>query len=87
MVYFPQLQGLGKSDTARFYAIADLKEAEAYLSHPVLGRHLSEITEALLAIDSKSAHEIFGSPDDLKLQSSMTLFLLLRIQILYLEKY
>lgn len=71
---FPQLAGLGKSDTARYYAISDRDEAHAYLSHPVLGRHLVEISEALLEIDGKSASEIFGSPDDLKLKSSMTLF-------------
>ena len=71
---FPQLKGLGKSDTAQFYGIADLKEAEDYLQHPVLGRHLIEISEALLVIEDKTAHEIFGTPDDLKLRSSMTLF-------------
>lgn len=71
---FPQLAGLGKSDTARYYAIADRDEANAYLSHPVLGRHLIEICMALMEINGKSALEIFGSPDDLKLKSSMTLF-------------
>ncbi len=71
---FPHLAGLEKSDTARYYAIADRDEAHAYLSHPVLGRHLAEISNALMEIDGKSALEIFGSPDDLKLKSSMTLF-------------
>lgn len=71
---FPQLIGLGKSDTAKYYAIGGLEEAQAYASHPVLGKHLVEISEALLAINGKSALEMFGSPDDLKLRSSMTLF-------------
>lgn len=71
---FPQLTGLGKSDTAKYYAIGGLEEAQAYASHPVLGKHLVEISEALLAIDGKSALEMFGSHDDLKLRSSMTLF-------------
>jgi uncharacterized protein (DUF1810 family) len=71
---FPQLKGLGFSETAKFYGIADLNEAEAYLAHPVLGRHLIEISEALLTVDDKTATEIFGTPDDMKLRSSMTLF-------------
>ena len=71
---FPQLQGLGKSDTAKYYAISNLQEAEAYLSHPVLGKHLIEISEALLKLSGKSASKIFGNPDELKLKSSMTLF-------------
>lgn len=71
---FPQLKGLGKSDMAQFYGIENLKEAEDYLAHPVLGKHLLAISEALLKINTKSALEIFGSPDDLKLCSSMTLF-------------
>lgn len=71
---FPQLKGLGKSDTAQFYGIENLKEAEEYLAHPVLGKHLVAISEMLLRIDGKTANEIFGSPDDLKLRSSMTLF-------------
>lgn len=71
---FPQLKGLGKSDMANFYGIEDLQEAEDYLAHPVLGKHLVEISESLLEIDGKSVGDIFGSPDDLKLRSSMTLF-------------
>lgn len=71
---FPQIAGLGFSSTSRFYAIKDLAEAEAYLHHPVLGSRLLEISEALLEIEDKTAHQIFGSPDDLKLKSSMTLF-------------
>lgn len=71
---FPQIKGLGRSDTARFYGIADLEEAAAYLEHPVLGKHLIEISEAVLAVDGKTATEIFGTPDDMKLRSSMTLF-------------
>ena len=71
---FPQIQGLGFSSTAQYYAIRDLKEAKDYLEHPVLGARLKEISEALLELDGLSAHEIFGYPDDLKLRSSMTLF-------------
>lgn len=71
---FPQIQGLGYSETARFYAIQGQQEAEAYLQHPVLGPRLAEISEALLALDSSDATRIMGSPDDVKLRSSMTLF-------------
>lgn len=71
---FPQIRGLGLSETAKFYGIADLEEAEAYLAHPVLGKHLIEISEALLKIEDKTATEIFGTPDDMKLRSCMTLF-------------
>jgi uncharacterized protein (DUF1810 family) len=71
---FPQLEGLGWSPTSRRYAIRSLAEAEAYLQHPVLGRRLTECCEAVLAIPGRSAHEIFGSPDDMKLRSCATLF-------------
>lgn len=71
---FPQIKGLGFSETAKFYGITDLEEAEAYLAHPVLGKHLIEISEALLKIEDKTATEIFGTPDDMKLRSCMTLF-------------
>ncbi len=71
---FPQIQGLGFSHTAQFYAIQDLQEAKDYLAHPVLGARLKEISSALLELDGLSASEIFGYPDDLKLRSSMTLF-------------
>ncbi len=71
---FPQIAGLGFSEFSRFYAIRDLEEAEKYLAHPVLGKRLIEISEALLKIENLTAREIFGSPDDMKLQSSMTLF-------------
>ena len=71
---FPQITGRELSETAKFYSISDLEEAAAYLAHPVLGKHLIEITEALLKIDGKTATEIFGTPDDMKLRSCMTLF-------------
>ena len=71
---FPQIQGLGFSPTAQYYAIRDLQEARDYLAHPVLGTRLKEISSALLDLDGLSASEIFGYPDDLKLRSSMTLF-------------
>lgn len=71
---FPQIDGLGYSSTAKFYAIKSKDEATAYLAHPLLGKRLMECAEALLKIEGKSAAEIFGYPDDLKLRSSMTLF-------------
>ncbi|QNE39708.1 DUF1810 domain-containing protein [Hymenobacter sp. NBH84] len=71
---FPQIQGLGFSETSKFYAIQDAAEAEAYLSHPVLGSRLLEISNALLKLSASNATSVFGSPDDLKLKSSMTLF-------------
>ncbi len=71
---FPQLKGLGMSETARFYGINDKAEAVAYLAHPVLGKRLLEICNVLLGLGSEDAHAIFGSPDDVKLKSSMTLF-------------
>jgi uncharacterized protein (DUF1810 family) len=71
---FPQLAGLGSSDTARRFAIASLEEADGYLRHPVLGPRLIECAEAVLAVQGRSAHEVFGSPDDRKLHSSATLF-------------
>ena len=71
---FPQLAGLGLSATAVHYAIADLAEARAYLAHPLLGPRLEECARALLDVPGRTAHEILGSPDDLKLRSSMTLF-------------
>ena len=71
---FPQIQGLGFSSTAQYYAIRDLEEAKEYLAHPVLGARLKEISSALLDLEGLSASEIFGYPDDLKLRSCMTLF-------------
>lgn len=71
---FPQLKGLGRSSTADYYGLTDLEEASAYLQHPVLGKHLVQIASALLELQGKTASDIFGSPDDMKLRSSMTLF-------------
>ena len=71
---FPQLAGLGSSPTAREYAIRSLDEARAYLQHPLLGPRLQECAEAALGVRGLSAHDIFGSPDDMKLRSSATLF-------------
>jgi uncharacterized protein (DUF1810 family) len=71
---FPQVDGLGYSATSKHYAIKSTEEARAYLNHPVLGSRLLECAEAVLAIKGRSASDIFGYPDDLKLQSSMTLF-------------
>lgn len=74
---FPQLGGLGSSEMAKKFAIHDIKEAKSYLADPVLGERLVSISKELLAHADKSASEIFGTPDDLKLRSSMTLFNLL----------
>ncbi len=71
---FPQIQGLGFSEISKHYAIRDAAEAEAYSKHPVLGQRLREISGELLKLGSHNASNIFGSPDDLKLRSSMTLF-------------
>jgi uncharacterized protein (DUF1810 family) len=71
---FPQLRGLGQSDTARHYGLADREEARAYLANPVLGPRLVECTELVNQIEGKTAHQIFASPDDLKFRSCMTLF-------------
>jgi uncharacterized protein (DUF1810 family) len=71
---FPQIEGLGRSSMATQYAIRSAAEAEAYLSHPVLGPRLMECCEAALAVEGLSAREVFGSPDDLKVRSCATLF-------------
>jgi uncharacterized protein (DUF1810 family) len=71
---FPQLAVLGRSPTALHYGIGSLAEAKAYLAHPVLGPRLREIASVALGLDAGSAHDIFGSPDDLKFRSCMTLF-------------
>jgi uncharacterized protein (DUF1810 family) len=71
---FPQFAGLGISSTSERYAIKSVAEAKAYLAHPVLGPRLVECAEAVLGIEGRSALEVFGSPDDLKLRSCATLF-------------
>ena len=71
---FPQFAGLGRSEMAQKYAISSQEEAEAYLDHPILGPRLRECTGLVNAVDGRSANDIFGSPDDLKFRSSMTLF-------------
>ena len=71
---FPQIEGLGSSDTAKLYAIKSLEEGRAYLRHPELGPRLIEACEILLSLKDASIDEVMGFPDDLKLQSSMTLF-------------
>jgi uncharacterized protein (DUF1810 family) len=71
---FPQFDGLGFSSTSRQYSIKSAAEAEAYLSHPVLGPRLIECSEAVLGVDGRSVFDIFGSPDDVKLRSCATLF-------------
>lgn len=71
---FPQLRGLGFSSTAQHYALHDAQEAQAFLQHPLLGRRLLDLCEVLIALPNQNATSIMGSPDDLKLRSSMTLF-------------
>ena len=71
---FPQLKGLGSSPMALKYAISSKPEAQAYLSHSILGQRLTHCTELVLAVAGRSVKQIFGSPDDLKFRSSMTLF-------------
>ena len=71
---FPQIAGLRFSDVSKFYAIKNLDEAKAYLQHEILGKRLKEISQVLLMQDTDNANLIFGSPDDMKLHSSMTLF-------------
>ena len=70
---FPQLVALGRSPTAKFYGIAGMEEARAYLAHELLGPRLAECTELVNAMTGRSAREIFGTPDDLKFRSSLTL--------------
>ena len=71
---FPQLAGLGRSETSRFYGIASLDESRAYLDHPVLGPRLRECISVVLATSGATADQIFGSLDAMKVRSSMTLF-------------
>ncbi len=71
---FPQIGGLGHSAMAERYAIASLDEARAYLAHPVLGPRLADCVDLLLAVKGRTANEVMGAPDDVKLRSSMTLF-------------
>lgn len=71
---FPQFVGLGYSETSHRYAIQSLEEAQAYLRHPLLGSRLRECAAVVLAVEGKSARDIFGTPDDVKLHSSLTLF-------------
>ena len=71
---FPQLAALGRSPTARRYGLSGLAEAQAYFDHPVLGPRLVASVRALMYVHFRTAHDIFGSPDDLKLRSCLTLF-------------
>lgn len=78
---FPQVAGLGRTEIAKRFAIESIDEAKAYVSHQLLGSRLQECIDLMLAIDGKSANDIFGHPDDLKFKSSMTLFLVATPQI------
>ena len=77
---FPQLRGLGHSPTARHFGLDGAAEARAYLADPVLGRRLIEWTALVNQVEGKTAHQIFGSPDDMKFRSSMTLFVTIQPQ-------
>ena len=88
---FPQFKGLGWSSISKTYAINSKEEAICYYQHPVLGQRLKEITKEFLAIENKSAYQILGRPDDMKIKSSMTLFDAVQSETnlfaLVLEKY
>jgi len=71
---FPQIAGLSGSYRGQLYAIQSLNEARAYLAHPLLGARLRECCQSVMAVEGKTAHDIFGSPDDLKFRSCLTLF-------------
>lgn len=71
---FPQIEGLGRSETAKFYSIKNRSEAEDFLNDPMLGRNYLQICEALLQLETSDATAVFGFPDDMKLKSSLTLF-------------
>lgn len=71
---FPQIAGLGFSAMSQRYALRSQDEARAFLEHPILGKRLLELTSLVMQVDGKSAHEIFGSPDDMKFHSCLTLF-------------
>ena len=71
---FPQIEGLGHSSTAKYYSIKTIGEATEYLMHPILGKRLLECTDIIAGIENKTADEIFGYPDTMKLRSCMTLF-------------
>lgn len=77
---FPQLKALGQSSMAKYYGLHDLTEARSYWGHPVLGPRLKECVAAVLSVESRSVHQIFGSPDDLKFCSCLTLFELLDVE-------
>ncbi|MFN3590440.1 MAG: DUF1810 domain-containing protein [Spirosomataceae bacterium] len=71
---FPQIAGLGRSETAQFYALKDVNEAKLFLEDPVLGKRLREITQALLELEELTIYAVMGTPDDMKVKSCMTLF-------------
>ena len=71
---FPQIQGLGHSAMAEYYAIADIDEARLYLQNPILSEHMNNLLDILIDLPCDNAYQIFGTPDDIKLKSSMTLF-------------
>ena len=83
---FPQLKELGYSSTSKYYGISGLEEAKAYLKEPYLRENMQTICNALLTLDTNDAHRVMGSPDDLKLRSSMTLFALAEPEINVFQK-
>lgn len=71
---FPQIAGLGRSQTAALFAISSKDEAAAYLAHPILGPRLRECTQLVTQVEGRTLEQILGNPDNLKFRSSMTLF-------------
>lgn len=80
---FPQIQGLGYSVKAQYYAIKNIEEAKAYMTHPILSKRLIEISNALLAVPTNDVREVMGYPDDLKLKSCMTLFSIVSVNPIF----
>lgn len=87
---FPQITGLGESETSEYYAIHNMDEAIEYMAHPVLRSHMYELVDVLLNMDNYDIKEVFDFPDDIKLQSSMTLFYFVSLNKVFkavLDKY
>lgn len=80
---FPQIQGLGYSVKAQYYAIKNIEEAKAYMTHPILSKRLIEISNALLAVPTNDVREVMGYPDDLKIKSCMTLFSIVSVNPIF----
>ena len=84
---FPQIEGLGHSSTAKYYSIKNIEEAKGYLAHAVLGKRLLECSNIILNINGKTANDIFGYPDNMKLKSCVTLLILWHQNKKYLQMF